>query len=317
MPNSSPHANPHPFILGLDVSKATVTVHVLTTGRTLTLANQADAPGPVFALCPQDGLIICEATGGYERTCLALALRLNRDIHRADAARIKAFIKSHGEQAKTDKRDACWIARYGQARFADLPRWQPQTAARDALADLVRHRSDLVAQNVATKNRLQSPVGDTVKPMLKAQISFLQDQIRHIDQEIENTLKADTRLARAAQCLTHIPGIGPVTAHTLLALLPELGQLNRKQAASLAGLAPHPHQSGQITGRGRMRGGRSGLRPILFMAALSAARTHPDLKAFYQRLLQNGKPKKRALAAVARKLVTIANAVLKQNQVLT
>ncbi|MEO1029734.1 MAG: transposase [Pseudomonadota bacterium] len=141
--------------------------------------------------------------------------------------------------------------------------------------------------------------------------------IDEIDAQISATLEDDPDLKSAATRLTEIKGFGPVAAHTLLALLPELGQLNRKQAASLAGLAPHPRQSGQWIGRGRLGGGRGGLRPILFMAALSAARSHPELKGFYQKLVQDGKPKRVALAAVARKLVTIANAVLKPQSQLT
>lgn len=129
--------------------------------------------------------------------------------------------------------------------------------------------------------------------------------------ELAQLLEAAPDLGRDEQTLRKIPGIGPVAARTLLALLPELGQLGPKQAASLAGLAPHPHESGQTRRRPRMTGGRTGLRPVLFMAALTAARVHPTLSAVYQRLLLAGKPKRRALAALARKLVVIANAVLR------
>lgn len=317
MPNSPLTANPPSAVFGLDVSKATVTLHDFATGRTDTFANKAEVLSSALMACPEDGLIICEATGGYERTCLGVALTLGRNIHRADAARIKAFMRSHGEHAKTDQRDACWIARYGHERFATLPLWQPQSAAREALADLVRYRSDLVAQKVAAKNRCQSPGKTAVKDMIREQIAFLADQIKKIETLIADTVKEDADLEDAVDRLTCVQGFGPVTAHTLLAFLPQLGHMNRKQAASLAGLAPHTRQSGQWVGRGRMGGGRAGLRPVLFMAALSAARSHPDLKDFYQRLLKAGKPKRVALGAVARKLVTIANAVLRQPEKLT
>ncbi|MEO1029735.1 MAG: transposase, partial [Pseudomonadota bacterium] len=116
MPKSSLPANPLPAVFGLDVSKATVTIHELASRRTYTVANEADALKDALVACPEDGLIVCESTGGYERICLSVALTLGRDIHRADAARVKAFIRSHGEQAKTDNRDAYWIAQYGADR---------------------------------------------------------------------------------------------------------------------------------------------------------------------------------------------------------
>ena len=163
-----------------------------------------------------------------------------------------------------------------------------------------------------TKNRLGAPGSEALKPFLEAQFAFLESQIGEIDRAMAGLLAASPALASAEARLRTIPGIGPVAARTLMGLLPELGRLNRRQAASLAGLAPHPRDSGQTSGRRHTgRCGRHGLRPVLFMAALSAARAHPELRAFAQRLIAAGKPKRLVFTAVARKLLVIANSVCK------
>lgn len=243
---------------------------------------------------------------------LDAALRLGLTIHRADGARIKAFIASHGERAKTDPRDACWIARYGVERHADLKPWTAPDTACETFTTLVRHRQTLIAERARARNRLSAPGSDCLKAFLSQQVAFLTRQIARLEDALKGLVKQSPALATRIARLEAIPGIGPVAASCLIALLPELGTLSRKQAASLAGLAPHPNQSGNWKGRGPMGGGRAGLRPVLFMAALSAARYHPSLKAFYSTLTNAGKPKRRALAAVARKLVVIANAQIRQ-----
>ncbi|WP_018873892.1 IS110 family transposase, partial [Thioalkalivibrio sp. ALJ16] len=155
-----------------------------------------------------------------------------------------------------------------------------------------------------------APGGKAVKALLAEQIAFLSQQIRLLDRQIEQLLERPDLKPRR-EVLRGIKGIGPVCAATLLAPVPELGTLTPKTAASLMGLAPHPRESGTQSGHRRMTGGRTGVKPILFMAALSAARKHPDLSAFYERLVAKGKPKRVALAAVARKLVVIANAKIR------
>lgn len=317
MPETAFSAKPSNQVIGLDISKHSIAAHLSWTGENRTIPNTATALRQLLAVCPGDGLIVCEVTGGHERLALAIAHEMGRPAHRAAGNRVKAFIASHGERAKTDKRDAYWISRYGIERFEELTRWAPVDADREQLAELVRHRQDLVTQRTATKNRLASPSGESVSDLLNDQLHFLEHQIATLDTRIAKLISQTPTLSRDAQALQAIPGIGPVSARTCLALIPELGTLNRKQIASLAGLAPHPQQSGQWTGRGRTGGGRSGLRSVLFMAALSAARTHPVLRDFYKKLIDAGKPKKIALTAVARKLIVIANAALRTNQTLT
>lgn len=299
-------------VLGLDVAKATVVLFDPVSGRTFTIANQPQALLEALRPFADYELMVCEATGGHERAALEAAALLGLRAHRADAAKVKSYIRSHGGAAKTDPIDARWLSRYGRERGASLAAWAPQDPDREAFASLVRHRQDLVATRTQTKNRLSAPGPEPLKRFLKAQLDFLDSQISEIDRTLKALLRASPSLGSAETRLRAIPGIGPVCAQTLLALLPELGSLNRRQAASLAGLAPHPRDSGQTSGRRRIgRSGRGGLRPILFMAALSAARAHPHLKLFAQRLIGAGKPKRLVFTAVARKLLVIANATCK------
>ena len=256
--------------------------------------------------------MVCEATGGYERAALDAACSVGLPAHKADAARVKAFIAAMGGAAKTDAIDARWLARYGIARNGALPRWRAPAPEREKLAMLVRHRQDLLQSRTRARNRNAAPGAAPLASFLEAEIAFLTDQIVTIDQAIADLIASDQTLHRAERALRAIAGIGPVAARTLLALLPELGTLSRRQIAALAGLAPHPHHSGTLKRHRRMVGGRNGLKPVLFMAALSAARRHPTLAAFYQRLVAAGKAKRLVLAAIARKLVTIANAVIRQ-----
>ena len=315
MPHPDRSANAAaPRILGADVAKDHIAFHDSRTGRSWRTANRPDALRQ--ALSADYDWLVCETTGGYERLLLESAYAIGLTACRVDAARVKAFIASHGGRAKTDPIDAAWLSRYGLERLAGLQPWRPPEPAREAFAELLRHRQDLLVQRTQTKNRRSAPGGPRLHQMLDEQIAFLTAQIARLDAQMIELMQASPDLAGDEQTLRAIPGIGPVAARTLLALLPELGRLGPKQAASLAGLAPHPRDSGRTQRRRRMNGGRSGLRPVLFMAALSAARSHPHLSAVYQRLLANGKDKRLALAAIARKLVVLANALLRDQRLL-
>jgi transposase len=300
-------------VLGLDVAKASVVLFESTSRRTWTVANTPEALREALAPFADYQLMVCEVTGGYERAALEAAFSLGLPAHRADALRVKRYIGSLGGRAKTDPIDASWLARYGQERGRNLLRWQPREADRDALASLVRHRRYLVATRSEAKNRRSAPNANPLAPFIEAQINFLNDQIESLDQTITTLLANTPDLGPAEQLLCTIIGVGPVVSRNLLALLPELGTLNRRQIASLAGLAPHPRDSGQFAGRRRTGQGRDGLRPILFMAALSAARANPTMRAFAERLINEGKPKRLVLVAVARKLVVLANALLRDH----
>jgi transposase len=312
MPDQTFPANAALRVLGLDVSKHRIAIFDSVSCRGWEIANTPEALRQALAPFVGYDWAVCETTGGYERLLLEAAFALGLRICRADAARVKAFIQSHGGRAKTDPIDARWLARYGQERARSLRAWRPPCPAREAFAELVRHRQDLLAQRTQAKNRRSAPAGRAVHALLDQLIDFLSRQVRRVDDALADLVRASPELVRDEAALRAVPGLGPVAARTLLALLPELGDgVGHKQIASLAGLAPHPRESGQARLHRRMRGGRVGLKPILFLAALSAARVHPRLKIVYQRLVQAGKPKRLALAAIARKLIVIANAVLR------
>jgi transposase len=306
------------IIIGADVAKASIVFKLLQDGRPVcagvqTIANKAADITKALIDLGQIDLIVCEVTGGYERRLLEAANKLGVPIHRADGARVKAFITSFGVRAKTDAIDAYGLALYGQDRFKSLLRWTPPDPKREELQSLVKHRQALLDQRTVATNRSKAPNCRYIAELLQAEISFINTQVDAVERRISNLMKSDAAIKAQEKCLRAIKGIGPVSAHTLIAMLPELGRATRKQIACLAGLAPHPAQSGNSFKKYPMTGGRDLIRRVLFMAALTASRCHPDLKHFYQNLLDNRKPKKLALAAVARKLVTIANAVLKPN----
>jgi len=311
MTHTSDPVEASPTVLGIDVAKATCTIHDLASRATFTCANTKTALRKALRPFRNHTLAVCETTGGYERCVLDVLYALGVPACRADASRIKAFIKSHGGRAKTDPIDARWIARYGAERSESLPRWTPQPKAVEALAAAAQLRADFVDQRAAAKNRLKAPTAKPVRAFIALQIRQLDRLIAALDRRIDALFAAAPDLNQRRQRLQAITAFGPVVATTLIALVPELGSLSRRGSASLTGLAPHPRDSGQTRKPGRISGGRARIKPLMFMAAMVAARRHSRLSAFYQRLIQAGKPKRLALAAVARKLVVIANAALK------
>lgn len=297
--------------LGCDVGKSDIVVFDSASGQTRTIANQPDALAHFASELDGTCLVVCEATGGYEAALLEALLEAAVPAHRADARKVKAFIRSFGTLGKTDALDARALARYAQERQAQLPRWRPPNPDRAILQALVLTRRDLVQQHLAFSNRRLAPGAQPVRPYLDDLLACLARQIKAIELKIEAILQASQPLKQAASILTDIPGIGPKTAAALIALMPELGSLNRRQAAALAGLAPHPRQSGNSDAYRPTAGGRPEIKRILFMAALAAAKHHPKLRDFFLKLTQNGKKPIVAITALMRKLIVIANARLK------
>ncbi len=297
-------------VIGCDVGKHEIAVFLNDTGASLTLVNEPQALADFARNLAPQALVICEATGGYETALLDALAKAGRAAHRADARKVKAFIRSLGTLAKTDRIDARALARYGIERAERLDLWQPADRTLANLQALVLTRRDIVAARTAWNNRSKAPGAMAVTAILDPIIATFDQQLKAIDKAIA-ALVADTHLAQRARILQAIPGIGSTTAHSLLALMPELGTLSPKQAASLAGLAPHPRQSGNRDAYRRIRGGRPIVRQAIFMAALAASRSNPSLKAFYQRLVANGKKPLVAITATMRKLITIANAKLR------
>ncbi len=307
-----PHSNPPTAFIGCDVGKSTIVIHDSRTRRTIAVNNNPSDIAVFARRLDATCLVVCEATGGHELALLAAMLEASIPCHRADGRRVKGFIRSLGSMAKTDKIDAAGLAAYGRERHATLTRWQAQDTARDRLRTLVHARLDLVATRTEYRTRRTAPRAEQAKPFLDAVIATLEVQIKAIDQELKAEIKRDKALNEAIALLCSVKGIGFTTAVGLIALMPELGTLDRRRIASLGGLAPHPHQSGMLDKRRFVHGGRYDVKSLLFMAALTAIRFHPNLSTFYARKRTEGKLKMVAVVAVMRKLLVICNAVLKQ-----
>ena len=221
---------------------------------------------------------------------------------------VRDFAKATGKLAKTDSIDAQVLAHFGQA-VRPTPRSLPdaQTQALEAL--LVRRRQ-VIAMLTAEKNRL-SRASTTVRQGIRAHITYLQGELRNLDNALGDSLRTSPLWRERDNLLKSVPGVGPVLSLTILAAMPELGTLGRRQAASLVGVAPLNRDSGALRGKRRVWGGRAQVRAALYMATLVATRFNPVIRAFYQRLCATGKPKKVALTACMRKLLTILNAMLK------
>lgn len=302
--------NPPRSCLGFDVAKDTIAV---CDGRNATvIPNQRQQIRRFLRNCDAD-LAVCEPTGGHEAVLLEECLRCQLAVHRADTRKLKAFIRSRGRIGKTDAIDARELAAYGLERWASLTLWCNPDPCQAKLKALVRRRADLVTIRVAEHNRAKAPGGRMLDDTFKAVLDVIDLQIRRIDEAIR-TLMRSSPLKRSADIATAMKGIGQTTAAALIATLPELGQMDRRKAAALAGLAPHPNESGKKIGYRRMRGGRTGVRAILFMPAMQAAQGRGEFATFYKRLIAAGKKPILALAAVMRKIVITLNARIRDDQ---
>jgi transposase len=260
----------------------------------------------------ENSLCILETTGGYELELLYSLCHLKVDTHRANTRKVKNFIRSYGNSAKTDALDSKELARYGFERQKSLELFVPQAQNHLDLFALVQRRSDLKSILVAEKNRLQSPGISYVRSSCVEMIEVIKKQIEDIGNKIQDLINLDSQLKSKKEILETIPGIGKVVASELLILLPELGKLVRKKIASLAGLAPISNDSGIHQGYRRTGKGRGGIKPLLFMAAMAGRNSNSPLKAFYENLITRGKKKMVALTALMRKILIIANARIKE-----
>ena len=303
------------IVLGFDVSKDTLTVvearSSWSSSKPCVIDNTAVAIRRFLKSIGRIDLAVCEPTGGHEHVLLVELMAAGIACHRVDALKVKAFIRSFGTLAKTDARDAEALAQYGKDRWERLSLFQPPAADRRMLTALVARREDLVAIKVAEQNRSKGPADKVIKASLAAMLKAVVDQIEAIEAEIKALIEKSPQLRAAFRHMQSLPGVGTVIAATLLAHMPELGTLQRRQAASLAGVAPHANDSGQFKGHRTMRGGRTQVRRHLFMAALAASRAKGPLHDTYQRLVQNGKKRIVAIGALMRKIIVILNARLR------
>ena len=256
-------------------------------------------------------LVVVEATGGFEKQA-SLAIAAS-PVHVAIVSprRVKAFARANGRLAKTDRLDA-----HNPAHFAQVvqPPARPlPSAAREHLSGLTARRRQVNRMITAEKNRLRNAHPE-VQGHLMEHLKWLQEALKQLDEEIKALVQEDAEFKHKAKLLCSVPSIGIVTATTLLADCPELGALDRKKIAALIGVAPMNKDSGRKIGRRRIIGGRAHIRATLYMAALSASRTNPVIRPFYQRLVNNGKEKKVALTACMRKLLTMLNAMMRDNK---
>jgi transposase len=299
--------------VGIDVSKEWLDVAVGSQEQPWRVSNSAEGIADLVArLQPlQVELIVLEATGGLEGMVLAELHAAGLPVARVNPGRVREFAKATGRFAKTDRLDARTLAQYAHAIHPD-PVHLPN-ADEQYLAALVSRRRQLLDMLVAEKNRLPT----TPKPVqgrVRKHLDWLKAEIQALEQEIDEFIRRTPLWREKDELLKSVPGIGDVTACTLLAELPELGQLNRKQIAALVGVAPFNRDSGRFQGKRHIRGGRSSVRTPLYMATLAATRFNPVIRTFYHHLLAQGKEKKVALVACMRKLLTILNAILRHRQ---
>ena len=301
-----------PTVIGVDVSKATLVLAVYPTGETWAVETTSRALDEAVerARTYQPQLIVMEATAGYELPFAAACAAAGLPVAIVNPRQVRSFAQALGRTAKTDAIDAQVLALFG-ARVQPAPRAVTDAETR-ALAALVARRRQLLEMLGAERRRLeQAPATGPVTRDLRNHIRWLQRRIADVDDEIGTAIQHSAVWRVNDDLLRTVPGIGPTTARTLLAELPELGRLDRRAIAALVGVAPFNCDSGQFRGRRRIWGGRRSVRESLYMAALVASRYNPVLAPFYRRLRDLGKPAKVALVAVMRKLLTILNAMIK------
>lgn len=300
-------------IIGIDVAKDRLDVSVRPSGETFVVArNAAGLEALVERLKPLRPLLVAlEATGGFEAVATAALATAGLPVVVVNPAQVRAFAKALGQRAKTDPIDAAVIAHFAEATKPE-PRAIPDQATR-LLADLIARRRQIIEMIVAERQREQRAPARLRKSIVRL-IKALEKELASVDTDIDDEVRASPAWRDTEDLLASVPGIGPIIARTLIAELPELGTLDRKKIAALAGLAPFTRQSGQWRGRSFIGGGRPSVRTALYMGAMSARRSNPVLKAFFERLVTAGKPRMVALIAVARKLITILNAVLRDKK---
>ena len=307
--------------LGIDIGKKEFTSHIKNPEITKTYKNNRSGFKSFVSdhsgFLP-DGLIVLEPTGGYESHLLNYLLSQKLAVHRADARKVKNFIRSFGQQAKTDAIDAKALAQYGFERQATLSLFEKPKENEQKLKLLVERRADLKQMLVQEKNRYQSPLNSVLRSSIQSVLTCLEKQVIDIEAQINKIINEDRLLTQKKNILMTVPGIGEVTAAFFLAFIPELGQINRKQIASLCGVAPFAKESGSKSCYRKTCAGRRNLRPILYMAAMGARRKKDcELALFFERLIKNGKKPLVALTAIMRKIVVIANARIKEQLLAT
>jgi transposase len=298
------------MFIGIDVSKDSLAIFIDSLNQHSECRNEPSAlvrlAKQLAKLKPQ--LICLEATGGYEAALVLALAKVNLPVAVVYPQRVREFAKGLGLFAKTDRIDAELLAFY--ARVAQPSAQQLDSIQRRELQALSTRREQLLEMRASEQNRLETAATLTRRSIEK-HLRFLARQIREVDEELRQRISQSETWCAVDHRLQAVPGVGPVLSSTLISQLPELGNLSNKEIASLVGVAPFEAKSGKWKGKIYCRGGRSAVRRVLYMAALSAAKCNPVIKTYYERLCQRGKIKKVALIACARKLLVILNAMVR------
>lgn len=302
------------LFVGIDVAKDGLDVHIRPTAEAFSVPHDdAGVAGLVERLTRlRASLVALEATGGYEVTVAAALASAGLPVAVINPRQIRDFARATGQLAKTDVLDARVIAAFAEAvrpAVRPLPDEQART-----LGELVTRRRQLVDMYGAEMNRRRLVRDPQVQQQLAAHLQWLDQALTDLERELRQAIRATPVWRETESLLRSVPGIGPVTAFTLLADLPELGRLPRRQIAALVGVAPFNRDSGTLRGRRAVSGGRASVRHVLYMATVSAIRRNPIIRAFYRRLRDSGHPAKVALTAAMRKLITILNAILRDHR---
>jgi transposase len=310
--DAPPRRSPY-YYVGIDVSKARLEVALLPTGESFAVANDEvgldEFLGKLEELHPI--LVVLEASGGLERPVAAALAASSAGIAVAvlNPRQTRDFARATGRLAKTDRLDAKVLARFAET-VRPAPRTLPDAEAREFQAILARRRQ-LIQMMTAEKNRLGAASSKTVGKRIEAHIRWLEKELSRTDRDLDEAIESSPAFKENEALLRSVPGVGPVLCRTLLAELPELGSLSPRELSALVGVAPLNRDSGTLRGRRSVWGGRARVREALYMGALIASRHNPIIRAFYERLLAAGKPKKVALVACMSKLLSILNAVMR------
>ena len=298
--------------VGIDVSKAELVVAMSPRHERMTLTNDRAGIKRLVARLGElrPTLVVVEATGGLQRQVVAGLWAASLPVAAVNPSWVRSFAQGRGVRAKTDRKDAELLALYAERERPD-PR-PPADAETQALQELVMRRDQLLEMLVAEKHRLSRASG-TMRKELRHHIAYLEGRIKDVEGDIDKTVRRSDAWRRKSEIVRSVPGFGKAFCAMVLAKVPELGTLNRKQIGALVGVAPAPDDSGPRHGRRVIGGGRFEVRKKLYMCAMVAARSNPVFKQFYERLVARGKPKKLALVAVMRKLMVTLNAMFKTN----
>jgi transposase len=296
--------------IGIDTGKHQLDIYIRPIGEYFTVDNnEKGIKEAIKRIKPhRPTRIIIEATGRLELPFACAASKAKLPLVIANTFHVHKFAQSTGKFAKTDKLDAAMIAHYGEALTPRLTEFKADNIIK--ISDLLTRRTQLLEMRTQEKNRY-SILSKEIKKSNKRMITWLNTEIERIETQLDKMIEATPNWNKALTILLSVKGVGKVLAYTLLSDLPELGQLNRKEIASLVGVAPMNRESGNYQGKRRIRGGRAKIRTVLFMAMMSAIQSNPRFKRDYQRLIAKGKPKKVAIVACMRKMITILNVMIK------